>query len=83
MSTSVSSEEANIVTEIKTPEVAISGSPEALDSSSSSYKGSVKTKSFFIKDTQFPTDPVSSSGKFYSNDTKEILIIIIMLLLLL
>ena len=63
MSTSVSSEEANIVREIKTPEEAISGSPEALDSSSSSYKGSVKTKSFFNKDTQFSIDPISSSGK--------------------
>ncbi|XWS64022.1 hypothetical protein CRYUN_Cryun06bG0151200 [Craigia yunnanensis] len=68
MSTSVSSEEANIVTEIKTPEEAISGSPEALDSSSSSYKGSVKTKSFFNKDTQFSTDPISSSG---SDDKKK------------
>ena len=73
MSTSVSSEEANIVTEIKTPEEAISGSPEALDSSSSSYKGSVKTKSFFNKDTQFSTDPISSPRNFSSNYTKEIL----------
>ncbi|XVF85518.1 hypothetical protein PTKIN_Ptkin17bG0123800 [Pterospermum kingtungense] len=53
MSTSVSSEEANIVTEIKTPE-------EALDSPSSSYKGSVKTT--------FSTDPISSSG---SDDAKK------------
>lgn len=63
MSTSVSSEEANIVTEIKTPEEAISGSPEeAFDSSSSSYKVSTaKSKSFFNKDTQF------SSGKYEGN----------------
>ncbi|TYI97792.1 hypothetical protein E1A91_D01G168200v1 [Gossypium mustelinum] len=54
MSTSVSSEEANIVTEIKTPEEAIPRSPEeAFDSSSSSYKVSTaKSKSFFNKDTQ-------------------------------
>ncbi|XVE50492.1 hypothetical protein DITRI_Ditri01bG0166800 [Diplodiscus trichospermus] len=54
MSTSVSREEANIVTRIKTPEDhAISGSFETLEySSSSSYKGSVKTKSFFNK--RFP-----------------------------
>ncbi|XVE85545.1 hypothetical protein DITRI_Ditri17bG0098800 [Diplodiscus trichospermus] len=65
MSTSVSSEEANV----KTPEEAIlSGSPEAPDSPSSSYKGSLKTKSFFNKDTQFPTDPISSSG---CDDTKK------------
>ncbi|XP_022775708.1 uncharacterized protein LOC111317541 [Durio zibethinus] len=68
MSTSVSSEEANIVTEIKTPEEAISCSPEALDASSSSYKGSVKSKSFFNKDNQFSTDPISSSG---SDDKKK------------
>ncbi|XVE91881.1 hypothetical protein REPUB_Repub01dG0049500 [Reevesia pubescens] len=70
LSTSVSSEEANIVTETKTPEEAISGSLEALDSSSSSYKGSVKTKSFFNKDTQFSTEyrPISSSG---SDDDKK------------
>ncbi|XWS34388.1 hypothetical protein CRYUN_Cryun21dG0034800 [Craigia yunnanensis] len=68
MSTSVSSEEANIVTEIKTPEETISGSPEALDSSSSSYKGSVKTKSFFNKGTQFSTDPIYFSG---SDETKK------------
>ncbi|XVF02967.1 hypothetical protein REPUB_Repub04eG0219900 [Reevesia pubescens] len=70
MITSVSSEEENLVTEIKTPEEAISGSLEALDSSSSSYKGSVKTKSFFNKDrTQFSTEyPISSSR---SDDTKK------------
>ncbi|XVF43486.1 hypothetical protein PTKIN_Ptkin02bG0043800 [Pterospermum kingtungense] len=63
MSTSVSGEEANIITDIKTPEEAILTSPEALEySPSSSYKGSVKTKSFFNKDTQFSTDPISSSG---------------------
>ncbi|EOY01953.1 Uncharacterized protein TCM_011731 [Theobroma cacao] len=65
MSRSVSSEEADIVTEIKTPEEAISGSPEALDSPSSSYKESVKTKSFYNKDSQFSTDPLSSSAKGY------------------
>ncbi|KAB2097164.1 hypothetical protein ERO13_A01G144600v2 [Gossypium hirsutum] len=54
MSTSVSSEEANIVTEIKTPEEAIPRSfEEAFDSSSSSYKiSTAKSKSFFNKDTQ-------------------------------
>lgn len=57
MSTSVSS-----VAEMKTPE-AISGSHEALDSPSSSYKGSVKTKSFFKNNAEFSTDdPISSSG---------------------
>ncbi|XVE74584.1 hypothetical protein DITRI_Ditri12bG0029100 [Diplodiscus trichospermus] len=75
MSTSVSSEEANIVTEIKTPEDhAISGSFETLEySSSSSYKGSVKTKSFFNKDSQISTDPIYSSGKFSSDNRKEML----------
>lgn len=62
MSTSVSS-----VAEMKTPE-AISGSHEALDSPSSSYKGSVKTKSFFKNNAEFSTDdPISSSG---SDDKK-------------
>lgn len=42
----ISNEEANMISEIKTPEEATS-SFEALDSSSSSYKDSVKTKSLF------------------------------------
>ncbi|XP_022725173.1 protein XRI1-like [Durio zibethinus] len=68
LSTSVSSDEANIVTEMKKPEEAIPGSPGALDSSSSSYKGSVKTRAVFNKDPQLSTDPISSSG---SNDKKK------------
>ncbi|XVE63295.1 hypothetical protein DITRI_Ditri07aG0008400 [Diplodiscus trichospermus] len=65
MSTSESSEEANIVTQIKTPEDhAISGSFETLEYSSSS----VKTKSFFNKDSQISTVPIYSSG---SDDKKK------------
>ncbi|KAK9276663.1 hypothetical protein L1049_006199 [Liquidambar formosana] len=55
------SEEANIFTEIKTPEEAISA-PEPLDSSSSSYKDSVHTNSTSDKSPVFSIDPIASSG---------------------
>ncbi|KDP38196.1 hypothetical protein JCGZ_04839 [Jatropha curcas] len=59
ISTSISdiSEEANAITEMKTPEEElISASHETLDSSSSPYKDSAKTKSIFDKENQFQSD---------------------------
>ncbi|KAJ9152978.1 hypothetical protein P3X46_026475 [Hevea brasiliensis] len=52
ISTSMSnmSEEATVITEMKTPEKEKSTAPETLDSSSSYYKDSAKTKSIFDKD---------------------------------
>ncbi|KAL5760727.1 hypothetical protein ACOSP7_019221 [Xanthoceras sorbifolium] len=54
MSTSVrrtSAEEANMAPEVKTPEETTTSPLEALDSSSSTYKDSVKTKSIFAHST--------------------------------
>lgn len=46
----MSEEEATVITEMKTPEKKISEALETLDSSSSYYTGSAKTKSVFDKD---------------------------------
>ncbi|GAV73229.1 hypothetical protein CFOL_v3_16715 [Cephalotus follicularis] len=63
ISTTRTSEEGYIITEIKTPESAISAPDEAVDSSSSSYKDSVKKESLFDKYPNFSTDyMLHSSG---------------------
>ncbi|OAY25401.1 uncharacterized protein LOC110604981 isoform X2 [Manihot esculenta] len=46
----MSEEEANVITEMKTPEEEIAATPEILDSSSSSFKNSAKRKSIFEND---------------------------------
>uniref|UniRef100_A0A5B7B187 Protein XRI1 n=1 Tax=Davidia involucrata TaxID=16924 RepID=A0A5B7B187_DAVIN len=55
------SEDANMFTEMKTPEEAISAS-ETFDSSSSSHKDSVNTKSMSDKETLYSIDPMFPSG---------------------
>lgn len=59
----MSNEETNMIPEIKTPEETTYSPIEALDSSSSSYKDSVKTKSLFDHgDTPFSTVPSFAGG---------------------
>uniref|UniRef100_A0A5B7B5H8 Protein XRI1 n=1 Tax=Davidia involucrata TaxID=16924 RepID=A0A5B7B5H8_DAVIN len=55
------SEDATMFSEMKTPEEAISAS-ENFDSSSSSHRDSVNTKSLSDKETLYSIDPISPSG---------------------
>ncbi|KAJ4710193.1 protein XRI1-like [Melia azedarach] len=58
----ISNEEANMVPDIKTPEETSSAAIEALDSSSSSYKNSAKSKSIFDEDI-LPSSGVEDKKK--------------------
>ncbi|KAA8529909.1 hypothetical protein F0562_034487 [Nyssa sinensis] len=63
-------EDLNMFTEMKTPEEAISAS-ETFDSSSSSHRDSVNTKSMSDKEALYSIDPMSPSGGTHEEKRKK------------